>query len=109
MATKGFADNPVQAMLPSDTDWLGIQQGATLADMKKITYADLMGPFQEQIDGLDTTKAKIPMRLPGILHISMDKEILWTPAKAEVLHILNPCKSGSNLLNLQLFPIPQMR
>jgi hypothetical protein len=44
-------------MLPSDTDWLGIQQGATLADMKKITYADLMGPLQEQIDGLDTTKA----------------------------------------------------
>lgn len=57
MAIKGFADNPQQTVAPNLTDWLGIQQGTTLADMKKITYEDLMEPMQVQVDALDTTKA----------------------------------------------------
>lgn len=57
MAIKGFADNPQQAFTPALTDWIAIQQGELLENMKKITYEDLMQPLQEQIDSLDDDKA----------------------------------------------------
>lgn len=50
MATKGYKDNEQQAFTPTPTDWLGIQQGSLLSDMKKITYKDLTDPLQGQID-----------------------------------------------------------
>lgn len=50
MATKTYNDNPRQATVLNPTDLLGIQQGTTLADMKKVTYEDLMHPVQAQLD-----------------------------------------------------------
>ena len=50
MATKGYKDNEQQTFEPNPTDWLGIQQGSLLSDMKKITYKDLTDPLQGQID-----------------------------------------------------------
>ena len=50
MAVKGFYDNPQEATVPANSDLLGIQTGTTLADMKKITYENLVKP-------LDTAKA----------------------------------------------------
>lgn len=50
MAVKGFYDNPQEATIPADSDLLAIQTGTTLADMKKITYENLVKP-------LDTAKA----------------------------------------------------
>lgn len=47
MAVKGFYDNPQEATTPASTDLLGIQQGDTLADMKKITYENLVKPLEE--------------------------------------------------------------
>ena len=50
MATKGYNDNEQQAFTPAPTDWLGIQQGDLLSDMKKITYEDLKSPIQVELD-----------------------------------------------------------
>ena len=38
---KGYASNPRTTTSPQDTDFLGIQQGTELLDMKKISYEDL--------------------------------------------------------------------
>ena len=53
MAIKGYYDNPDEATSVNGGDYLGIQQGTTLADMKKVKKQTLFKPTDDAIVELE--------------------------------------------------------